>query len=227
VESVFLLIQKAYITGWIVAAPIGPVNLEIIRRSLVHRLRAGLFVGLGAVTVDVCYMSIFSIGLGAFLQIPVVHVVLFLTGGAFLAFLGLIAMRDGRAFLRGRKTVDTTAGQGERARSALGDYGVGLLMTAMNPMTIGFWSALSLEFAGLPVSQRLVSTAALFAGCFSWVLALILVLKYARKLIGPRMFGIVTIAGGVFLLYFGLRFIAEGAGLDVALSRLYTGALQP
>lgn len=220
-SSVATLIQQAYITGWIVAAPIGPVNLEIIRRSLRHRLRDGFFLGLGAVTVDVAYLTLFSVGLGAFLRIPIVSTILYIAGGLFLSLLGVWALIDGRAFLRGKKRALQSEGKESRlmGKGFLPNYTVGLLMTGTNPMTLGFWSALSLQFASLSLGGRFVASAALFAGCFSWVLTLIIILRFARSWIGPRLFGIVTCAGGFCLLYFGLRFLAQGAGLDALFLR--------
>ena len=211
------VIQTAYATGWIVAAPIGPVNLEIIRRSLRDRLLTGFCVGLGAVTIDVTYLTIFSMGLGAFLKVPAIATALHLVGGGFLAFLGIMALMEGRGFLaRGEEpAIEEHAG----ARRFLGQgpgasYLVGLFLTGTNPMTIAFWSALSLQFAGLPLGSRLAASLSLFAGCFSWVLTLMVILKFARSWVGPRLFGFVTVGGGLCLLYFGLLFLVRGVALE-------------
>ena len=45
------------------AAPIGPVNVEIARRSLRSGFGSGAAVGFGAVTVDVSYAILTGIGL--------------------------------------------------------------------------------------------------------------------------------------------------------------------
>lgn len=210
--SFLFIAQQAYATGWLVAAPIGPVNLEIIRRSLHGGLRNGLFVGIGAVTIDVCYLTIFSVGLGAFLKVPGVSLAMYFLGGGFLAFLGGQALLEGRRYLM-RHEAPTDAPEEEKKRffgnSPLSCFLLGLVMTGTNPMTIAFWSALSLQFADLPLTGRLVASAALFAGCFSWVLTLLCILRFARSWVGPRMFGVVTIAGGACLLYFGIRFLAQ------------------
>ena len=44
--------------GLSAAAPIGPVNFEIIRRNLTLGLKAGIGFGLGACTADLCYLIV-------------------------------------------------------------------------------------------------------------------------------------------------------------------------
>src|SRR5688572_28080260 len=59
---VIALLWKGILLGLGAAAPIGPVNVEIARRSLRHGFRGGFLLGLGAVTVDVAYAVLASLG---------------------------------------------------------------------------------------------------------------------------------------------------------------------
>ncbi|GEM_PF-3285836 len=256
-SSLLLLLQKAYATGWLVAAPIGPVNLEIIRRSLRYRLLAGFLVGCGACCVDATYLFLFSAGMVEILRLPFVRALAFLLGGGFLAWLGILALLDARKFARqipNSKSVDRgqiartplpqTAGANPekapknpkesdarenpegRAGGApaqtrsplLKCYLVGIGMTATNPMTIAFWSALSLGFANLNLGHRLAASASVLAGAMSWILLLMTMLAFVRRWVGPRLFAIVNLAGGAVVLYFGMRFLWQGSGLEVWLS---------
>ena len=57
-----LLFFRAALIGFVVAAPVGPVNLLCIRRALERGRRSGIASGLGAATADALYASIGHIG---------------------------------------------------------------------------------------------------------------------------------------------------------------------
>jgi L-lysine exporter family protein LysE/ArgO len=57
------LLGKGILLGLGAAAPIGPVNVEIARRSLRNGFTSGASVGFGAVTVDVFYAILTGVGL--------------------------------------------------------------------------------------------------------------------------------------------------------------------
>ncbi len=217
--ALLVLLQKSYATGWLVAAPIGPVNLEIIRRGLQHNLLSGFLVGFGACCIDATYLSIFSAGLGTVLQIEWVRTLAFFVGGIFLCWIGVGALLGARAFQSPIVEGDAPEEKpGRFATGPLGSFVVGLGLTAANPMTIAFWSALSLEFSEFPLWQRFLASACVLAGCFSWVTLLIGILAFARQWVGPKLFAVVTFAGGVCVLFFGCSFIARGVRLEELLA---------
>jgi threonine/homoserine/homoserine lactone efflux protein len=227
--ELFALLQKSYATGWLVAAPIGPVNLEIIRRGLHRSLLSGFLVGLGACCVDLAYFCLFSVGLGSILVLPWVHRTAHLLGGAILCWIAGGALAEARRFgLQARKAIPENGSAPWKnappdppspkmipfLHRPLGSYLVGIGMTATNPMTIAFWSALALEFANLPLGWRMAAGASLLGGCMSWVLLLTALLAFARHWVGPRLFMLVTLAGGSVVLYFGLRFLWRGLAAE-------------
>ena len=63
---------------------------------------------------------------------------------------------------------------------------------------------------GLDTAQRFLASGLVWLGAFSWVLTLMALLAFARRWVGPRLFALVTAAGGCCMLYFGLRFIWRG-----------------
>lgn len=268
--SLLTLLQTSYATGWLVAAPIGPVNLEIIRRGLRQGLTSGLLVGLGAVCVDGTYLTVFSLGLGAALRGPAVQTAAYGIGGLVLCWIAIGALNDARHHWgrRNEKTEpDGTTRGGARAGDApdgvdgrggngggddggnangdgapnerkgpapptpipsilnkpstrrfnhtpLGCYLVGIGMTATNPMTIAFWSTLALNFLNLPVGYRLAATVGVMLGALSWVTLLTVLLAFARRWVGPRLFAFVTLAGGSVVLYFGLLYVWRGLSVE-------------
>ena len=71
------------------AVPIGPVNVEIARRALRVGFRAGVALGLGAVTVDVFYAVISAMSFTRVLNHPAVLIPVAAGGACLLAFLGV------------------------------------------------------------------------------------------------------------------------------------------
>src|SRR5438067_13866243 len=88
---------KAVILGLGAAAPIGPVNVEIARRTLRGGFRAGFALGCGAVTVDVTYAVLASFSLRPVLSRPWLLNVIGIAGAALLAYLGISCLRHGVA----------------------------------------------------------------------------------------------------------------------------------
>lgn len=205
------LLREAYLTGWIVAAPIGPVNLEIIRRSLRRSVWHGWMIGLGATCVDAFYLVLFSAGLGAALTgAPGLRRILFALGGGLLMWLGAGALREAWAYRRRGEAEPgrlSSPAPPRFADSLPAHFLIGVAMCASNPMTLAFWSSLSLRFVDLTLPHRLAASAMVWLGALSWTIALSLTLAFARRWIGPRLFALVTALGGACLVYFGADLI--------------------
>src|SRR5437868_6360790 len=82
--------MRGLIIGLSIAAPVGPIGVLCIRRSLEQGARTGFFTGLGAATADAIYGGIAAFGLttiSRFLQNQTTP--LRLVGGIFLLYLGI------------------------------------------------------------------------------------------------------------------------------------------
>jgi threonine/homoserine/homoserine lactone efflux protein len=165
VDIIFLL--KGLALGFSIAAPIGPIGILCVRRTLTEGRAFGLVSGLGAATADAMYGVVAGFGI-TFISSLLIgqRVCLNLAGGAFLCYLGV------RTFL---------AQPAERAASTqqgglLGAYASTLFLTLTNPMTIMFFAAI---FAGMGIATApsgYLSSGLLVAGVFlgsaSWWLVL-------------------------------------------------------
>jgi threonine/homoserine/homoserine lactone efflux protein len=80
--------------GFSIAAPVGPIGMLCLRRSLNHGRLAGLVSGLGAATADAIFGLIAALGLTAFTAVLVGwRPWLQLGAGSFLVCLGLETFR--------------------------------------------------------------------------------------------------------------------------------------
>jgi threonine/homoserine/homoserine lactone efflux protein len=169
---------KGLIFGFSIAAPVGPIGILCIRRSLADGWSAGLLTGLGAATADACYGCVAGFGLAGisgFLVGQQVWIQLF--GGLFLCWLGL------RVFL-------ADADRGGAAKSSGGaakGYLSALFLTLTNPMTILSFAAV---FAGMGLGRTAsgpIAAGGLVAGVFTGSMAWWIVLSSATSLLNSRM----------------------------------------
>jgi threonine/homoserine/homoserine lactone efflux protein len=155
-EIMFLL--KGLAIGFSIAAPVGPIGVLCIRRTLTDGRASGLVSGLGAATADAIYGCIAGFGL-AFISNFLVsqQVWLRLIGGVFLCYLGLKT-------LLAKPAEGVALGKGG---SLLGAYASTFFLTLTNPMTIISFAAI---FAGLGLagtSGDYVSAGVLVTGVFT------------------------------------------------------------
>jgi threonine/homoserine/homoserine lactone efflux protein len=212
-----IFLFQAYLLGWAVAAPIGPVNLEIIRRAIRIRLAAGFFVGLGATMVDLGYFLLVAIGLGPILMIYARSTIGLIVGGAILMIVAVLSLHAAWLSWKGKVPAEMAAGEiPQSPHLLLNSWITGVGMTALNPMTIFFWVMLpGVLLQGAPEGKVFLVAAgfAVWLGAFSWVMMLIGILKFARRYIGPRMFALVSAGGGLIILALALNFWLSGAHL--------------
>jgi threonine/homoserine/homoserine lactone efflux protein len=154
---------KGLIIGFSIAAPVGPIGVLCIRRTLASGRVIGLLSGLGAATADAFYGSIAAFGLtfiSGFLLKQ--QVAMRLVGGAFLCYLGL------RTMLARPVNIPTAAS----SSGYMNAYASTFLLTLTNPLTILSFAAI---FAGmgLAVEEHSYGTAGVmvlgvFLGSSAW-----------------------------------------------------------
>jgi threonine/homoserine/homoserine lactone efflux protein len=185
--------------GLSIAAPVGPIGVLCIRRSLREGAAAGFVTGLGAATADACYGCVAGFGLTAVSGFLAAHRVwIGLGGGMFMVCLGL------RIFV----SPPAPESQAEARRvGLLTAWASTFLLTLGNPATILSFAAVFAAFglgtsAGVATGAWLV--AGVFAGSAAWWLALSTALGRLRsRMTAPRM-RLINRLSGVVLIAFGL-----------------------
>jgi threonine/homoserine/homoserine lactone efflux protein len=85
-----ILFLKALIIGFAIAAPVGPIGILCIQRSLHDGFKIGLFTGLGAALADGTYGLIAGLSLTAVSNLLITYEFwIRLFGGIFLLYLGI------------------------------------------------------------------------------------------------------------------------------------------
>ena len=194
------LLLRGIIIGFSIAAPVGPIGVLCIRRTLAQGRASGFFSGLGAATADAVYGCIAGFGLTLISGVLIRgQFWLRLVGGLFLCYLGI------RTFLA--RPADEAVPVGRDGGLAAA-YGSTFLLTLTNPMTILSFTAI---FAGVGVVEaggRYGSAAILVLGVFLgsalWWLSLSGVVGLLRTRFTARAMRWVNRISGLTILGFGL-----------------------
>ena len=134
--------------GLSLAAPVGPIGVLTIRRTLAHGRWIGFISGLGTATADALYGLIGALGLTVLVRALNSQAFwLQLAGGLFLCYLGI------RTFLSTPATQPATAipTQNNAVGPAVSAYTSAFLLTLTNPATILSFIGI---FAGLNIAPQ-------------------------------------------------------------------------
>jgi L-lysine exporter family protein LysE/ArgO len=189
------LVLFGVVLGLGAAIPVGPVNLEMIRRNLRFGTSYGIMTGLGACTADLTYLTLLCCGALTLLQYPDVLRGLGIVGSLILIWFGLSAFRP--------KATDLPE---NTITPSLFRYGVeGYAITLINPFTILFWVSVSsqISLAAMTYDHAILyAGAGVIIGTVSWVLALNTILHFTRHHLSKRAIQWLNYSGGVIILGF-------------------------
>lgn len=201
------LFARGALIGLAVAAPVGPIGVLCIRRTLADGRLAGFVSGLGAATADLIYGVVAVLGLTALAELLVgVSFWTRLVGGLFLCYLGMRTLRERPAVSaadakRLRPAVAT-------ARGLAGAYASTLLLTITNPATIiafaAIYAGLGAASAAGTYAEGLLLAAGVAAGSALWWLLLSGVTGMLRSRVTPAALRWVNIVAGLVILGFGV-----------------------
>jgi len=211
------LILRGFILGLAIAAPVGPIGLLCIQRTLSQGQLVGLASGLGAATADAFYGTVAAFGLTVVSGFLIEQQFwLALVGGLFLVYLGV------RTLLAAPAERAAVSRSGE-ARSIPAAYVSTFLLTITNPMTILAFGAIfagaGLATAGEAGAGGGVGTGwagawlvlGVFLGSAAWWLLLSSGVGLLRARINGRVLLWVNRTAGAILVVFGV--LAVGRAL--------------
>lgn len=185
--------------GLAVAAPVGPIGILCIRRSLTEGRATGLATGLGAASADAVYGIIAATGL-AVSGVLLSHAdLLRVGGGTLIALLGILSLRT---FFLNRTNLEIAS----TSRGLLAAFLTTFALTLGNPMTI-------LAFVGLiaglgaaidnPLAPYLL-VVGVFIGSAVWWLFLVHVALAVKTRLTPAVTRWLDLISGSVLLTWGL-----------------------
>jgi threonine/homoserine/homoserine lactone efflux protein len=183
--------------GLSIAAPVGPIGVLCIRRTLAEGRLAGLVSGLGAATADAVYGCIAAFGLSLITELLVGQEIwLRLAGGLFLCALGIKTLFS--------HIVHEAAKV--RGTGLVGTYASTFVLTLTNPMTVLSFAAI---LSGLGLAEGDTGGAVLlvlgvFGGSVLWWLTLSTLVGLIKGRLTHGILGWINRISGVVILGFGV-----------------------
>jgi threonine/homoserine/homoserine lactone efflux protein len=192
------LFLKGVAIGVAIAAPVGPVAVLCIKRTLLLGPASGFASGAGAVLADVIFGAIAAFGVAAVYDLLIFYEQeLRLIGGAFMLVLGVLTAR--KAPPKAGGTV-----HGSLTSAFLTSFA--LMMT--NPITIfaflGIFAAFGIVGQTMLVADSLTLLGGITVGAAIWWAGLTGIAAACRKRFGLESLGWLNKVSGGLLIFFGL-----------------------
>jgi threonine/homoserine/homoserine lactone efflux protein len=182
--------------GISIAAPVGPIGVLCIRRTLADGKLMGFLSGIGAATADMVYGGLAAFGISIVTNILVYNAFwLRLIGGSFLLYLGI------------KTYFEKPSDQAAQVKQSgyFGAYLSTFFLTLTNPLTILSFAAI---FAGTmfigKTNSPIILVAGVFSGSASWWLALSLVVGRMRERLNVIHMTWINRISGAIITAFGI-----------------------
>jgi threonine/homoserine/homoserine lactone efflux protein len=198
------LIFKGVIVGLLVSAPLGPIGILCIQRTLNRGRISGFISGIGAAVADTIFAIVASLGLSIIINfIQKQHMYLQILGGLFVLYIGA------RIFYTNPFKQLKLQRLGKTSLSH--DFFSVLLLTLSNPIAIFLFLAImagiNIADTNLSVFEFLILLAGIFGGAVLWWFLLSTLANRFRKLIRLRNIWWLNKITGSLIFLFGLAVI--------------------
>jgi threonine/homoserine/homoserine lactone efflux protein len=197
----FIFFVKGIVAGFAVAAPVGPVAVLCIRRTMANGLLSGFATGLGAALADALYGMVAAFGISFVADLLSENQFGFrLVGGTVLVIMAA------------RMMLSYQQDQTDRGSARLaGDFGSALIITGTNPITlIAFgvvFATIGVASAGEKIEWAEALVAGVMLGATGWWFTLAGLTALLHRFVGTfpilwvnRVSAIIMLACGIIVL---------------------------
>jgi threonine/homoserine/homoserine lactone efflux protein len=190
------LLLRGILIGISIAAPVGPIGILCIRRTLSDGKLTGFLSGMGAASADMVYGAVAAFSLTVVSNLLVENAFwLRVIGGGFLLYLGV------KTFLEKPASHAAQASQNGYFSAYLSTF----FLTITNPMTILSFAAI---FAGTMLTRQTSSPIMLVLGVFvgsaAWWLTLSLGVGLMRDRLTKSHMAWINRISGAIIITFGM-----------------------
>ena len=194
------IILRGIILGLSITAPIGPTNVEVIRRGTYAGWRSAAMFCLGVIVALVLYLLLATFGLSFLTESETFNTILTGFGVLVLGYLAFVSIGD---YLRGVEIQLQEEGSGRK------HFVPGIVLTISNPAILLLWTGImGADLATMhatPQEGLLLSTGILI-GVTIFFTVLVTLIHSGRRFLNGCYLKYVSLVAGVALLIFCLRF---------------------
>lgn len=196
-EQLFYIIPRGVAIGVLISAPMGPIGMLVIQRTLSKGRWPAFFTGMGAAFSDLVYCLLTGFGLSFITEfIERRQLMLQVLGGVVLAVFGLYLFRKNPT--RALKTADV------QTSNYWSELVTGFLLTFSNPLILFFIIGLFARFCFiLPdygLYHYIAGYAAIFAGALLWWYVVTFFVNKVRRRFNVRSLWLINRIVGLILI---------------------------
>lgn len=193
--------------GLAVAAPLGPMGMLCIQRTLASGMMAGLGTGLAAATVQVSYGTMALLGLG-----PLLLAIAGAGANVLSAASGAILLWF--AFKTARAPAPVPVGAPPAATGLLRSFRDALALGFSNPMAVALFLAASPALGGPERgSEGWIVVAGIFAGAIGWYASLSGAVSFSRHWLSARNLTVTRRLSAAILTAFAAYMFSQALGM--------------
>lgn len=202
----FIFFLKGFLFGLSISAPVGPMGVLCIRRTLTSGRRAGLLTGLGIATADGIYSGMAAFGMAAVSRLLVEK-------GQYLNFFGALVLLVLGVHIVLSKPAMAGTDSGAPVFKGMQSYFSAVFFALSNPLGILIFSAF---FAGTGLAQTNGSLAAAFMlvagvslGSLSWWIVLSNTVSFFGGKLPPSALVWANRISGLLIVLFGVGMLLK------------------
>jgi len=214
--------------GFSLAAPIGPVNMEMIKRALQSKWGwlLGVVTGIGAMTGDFIIASVvLFVGdeyLRSLVETQIIYIILILFNIYILSYIGISALRSDIEEIKTDNSNENMPEDQElieptlsmQTKGLVRQYATGFVIVVTSPWSYFWWTSFGgyIINSGLPldsITERLIVTIFFLSGILAWVLLLGLLLGISQRVASKRVLTIITKGSALIILGFAVKILYD------------------
>ncbi len=196
---------EGFFLGIGAAIPIGPINILIINEALISYKNA-VFIGAGAMSADLTYLSLILLGL--LNKIQKSHNILVfmgIMGSIFLIYLSY-------GIFKKRNILPEISNSQAHQKGIVNSYFKGYSLTLLNPYTIGFWLSVTTYVATNGLNPIFTVLGLIFAITL-WITIMPFAVHKSKNIIAAKAFKLINIISSLILLFFGVSMLIASISL--------------
>jgi len=194
------VILQGFLLGLSISLPVGPTNIEVLRRGLKEGWKSASLFVLGNLVALVFYLLLIIFGLSFLTQSKFFNILISFFGIIVLFYLSYSAIKD--FFSKKEFKFDTKV---ESKKNFL----PGVVLTIANPVVLLFWTGiLSSSFNNKQQSlfDGLLLSLGIILGDIIFFIFYIFLIHKGRKFLNKNTFRYFSLIAGLILIYFGINF---------------------
>lgn len=208
--SLFAIFAFSFLVGFGAVVTPGPVSAAIVSQASRQGWKAGPLVATGHALMEFAIVALIVLGLGVGLTHPGLQRLIAFAGGGMLVWMGMLMLR---AVWR-REVHLPHPEDGQTATSHGRLLGLGILATVSNPFWYAWWVTVAAGYLAQAQALSIAGVGAFYLGHisadFAWDTTLSSVVGGGRRWMTDRVYQVIILLSGAFLVYLGLVFFRQG-----------------